>query len=204
MKLYSFDIKEFTDELFLSAYKGLCDDKKTSIDRCKVDRVKKLRVAGDMLLKKALKEKGVTDFELYKNSKGKPYIKNSPYYFNISHSGDIAICGISDTEIGVDIEEIRKVNLKTTTRFATEREKVYIFGKTPSDEDFKTDLYDVYERFFEIWTLKEAYFKKLGSGISTDLKSVEFLIIDDKVTCNKDAKMTIDKSIKGYIISLAE
>ncbi|MBQ3005068.1 MAG: 4'-phosphopantetheinyl transferase superfamily protein [Clostridia bacterium] len=204
MKLYSFDIRNFTDELFLSAYNTLPDDKKMSVDRCKVDKVKKLRTAGDMLLKKAMTEKGVADFEIYKNSKGKPYIKNSPYYFNVSHSEDIAICGISESEIGVDIEKVRKVNLKTATRFATEKELFYIFGKSPCDDDYYSDTTEIYERFFEIWTLKEAYFKKLGLGISTDLKSVEFLVENDDVTCNKDARMTIDKSIEGYIISLAE
>ena len=100
------------------------------------------------------------------------------------------------------------MNLKTTKKFATENELVYIFGKIPEDADFCLDYNDstadIFKRFFEIWTLKEAYFKKIGTGISADLKSVEFLVSDDCVACNKQAKMTTDKSIDGYIFSSAE
>ena len=40
---------------------------------------------------------------------GKPVFENLPYYFNISHSCGRAVCVLSDTEVGVDIEFIKKV-----------------------------------------------------------------------------------------------
>ena len=40
------------------------------------------------------------------NKYGKPYIKNNPIYFNISHSSDYVVIGISDSAIGVDIEHL--------------------------------------------------------------------------------------------------
>ncbi len=208
MKLYKFNINDFTDELFDSSYNDLSADKKSRVDRNKNEKNKKLMVAGDMLLKKALSEKDIVSTEFYKNAKGKPYIKNTPYYFNISHSEDICICAVSDKEIGADIEKIRNVNLKTSIKFATENELRYIFGKIPEDDDFKADFnestIDLFSRFFEIWTLKEAYFKMLGTGISSDLKSVEFFIEENKVICNKYAQMTTDKSINGYVISISQ
>lgn len=208
MELYKFNINDFTDELFAFAYENLSADKKEKVDRCKNEKNKKLMVAGDMLLKEALSEKGIALTGFYKNAKGKPYITDSPYYFNISHSEDFCICGISDKEIGVDIEKIRKANLKTTTKFATENEQKYIFGKIPDEADFSLDFnnstFNVFERFFEIWTLKESYFKMLGTGIGTDLKSVEFSVTADGVVCNKNAKMAMNKSIDGYVISLSE
>lgn len=41
---------------------------------------------------------------------GKPYIDGIPYYFNISHSDDYIICGVSDINIGVDIEKMQDID----------------------------------------------------------------------------------------------
>ena len=49
---------------------------------------------------------------------GKPYIKNNPFYFSLSHSGDYAVCAISDTPIGVDIEQERELTENFKKRFA--------------------------------------------------------------------------------------
>lgn len=51
---------------------------------------------------------------------GKPYLKNIPLFFNISHSKDIVICAISDEEIGIDIEYLRPFNEAIAKKFFPE------------------------------------------------------------------------------------
>lgn len=34
-------------------------------------------------------------------------------YFNISHSNDLVTCAVSDVDVGVDIEYMKKINLKS-------------------------------------------------------------------------------------------
>jgi phosphopantetheinyl transferase len=57
--------------------------------------------------------------------------------------------------------------------------------------DIITDI-EVLKRFFEIWTLKEAYFKALGTGI-TNFKSADVLM------CGRERSTYY---IDGYVISV--
>ena len=84
---------------------------------------------------------------------GKPYIKTHPeFHFNISHTAGAVAVAFGDSPIGVDIEKIRKVDMRVAKRFFTESEKETI--KTEAD-------------FFKVWTKKEAYIKKNGLTISS-------------------------------------
>ncbi len=97
------------------------------------------------------------DIKFKTTSNGKPYIENANgFNFSISHSGNLVAVAISFEEIGIDIEKVRKVNLQLCDRFFTKNEKAYITAY----HDFEN------ERFFEIWTKKEAYIKFQGSSIS--------------------------------------
>ena len=93
---------------------------------------------------------------------GKPYIVGIPYYFNISHSGDYIICGVSDINIGVDIEKMQDIDFG----FACD-----VF----SDEEIRRISLESAEKkkelFFSIWTLKESYVKWLGTGFHRKLSS---------------------------------
>lgn len=56
------------------------------------------------------------EFDVDEN--GKPYVKNAPFHFSLSHSGDYAVCAISDSPVGVDIEQERELTEKFKKRFA--------------------------------------------------------------------------------------
>lgn len=108
---------------------------------------------------------------------GKPYIKNYPdFHFNISHTACAIAVALSNSPIGIDIEKIRKADLRVAKRFFTPEENEYI-----SAENSDT-------RFFEIWTQKESYIKKNGLTMSS-IKA-----------CNSDNIHTFAE--KGYIISV--
>ena len=90
---------------------------------------------------------------------GKPYFKNEPYFFSLSHSGEYVMCGISEEEIGADIQQIRECNVeKTAERFFSEEEKRRLADCAGSAEKQAF--------FFELWVCKEAYGKLTGQGIS--------------------------------------
>ena len=82
----------------------------------------------------------------------KPYIKNCPYHFNLSHSGDFLLLAVGDTPVGADIEKITKIHPKTLEKCFSKEEQGYV-------EKVGTDA------FFEIWTKKESYVKYTGVGM---------------------------------------
>lgn len=98
------------------------------------------------------------------NEKGKPYLKNDNIYFNISHSKDLIAIIIDNKECGIDIEYIdyeRKID-KLIPRVLSPIEQLK-FNKAV----------DKYEYFYKIWTIKEAYLKYIGTGISFSTLATE-------------------------------
>lgn len=132
-----------------------------------------------------------------KNKYGKPYIMDSPLYFNISHAGDWVVCAIDFSEIGIDIEKIKEINFSIAERF---------FSRHEYEDLIKKHTGQQLDYFYDIWTLKESYIKWLGTGLSTSLDSFRFEIN------NHDIKL-IDKNhnenvsfkqypINGYKLSV--
>ncbi len=94
---------------------------------------------------------------------GKPFLKNYPYYFNLSHSGEYVVCALSEREIGIDIQIHKDDNvMKLAERFFSPKECAAL-KKYPEEERQK--------HFFELWTKKEAYGKLTGAGIAEVLET---------------------------------
>lgn len=93
---------------------------------------------------------------------GKP--KNNSFFFSISHSGEYAVCAAAQNPVGVDIQHMREVNLELAKRFFAADEFDYV----KNGDNIK-------ERFFEIWTKKEAYVKLYGMGIGADFSDFSVL-----------------------------
>lgn len=109
--------------------------------------------------------------EFQYNDYGKPQLleklNNIDLQFNVSHSENVAIYGITcHYLIGVDIEYIRPMpeadNL--AKRFFSRKEFEHISQLSSTEK---------YEEFFKLWTAKEAYLKAIGKGISGGLEKVE-------------------------------
>ena len=97
-----------------------------------------------------------TELHFEKGIHGKPFIREFPdFHFNISHTKTALAIAFGDSSLGVDIENLRNVDLKIARRFC-EAEQNYI--KTEKD-------------FFFAWTRKEAFIKKTGEGLSRPLNS---------------------------------
>lgn len=91
---------------------------------------------------------------------GKPYLPQQPVYFNISHSGDYVVIAISETNIGVDIEKLRHNKMRVARRFFSDTEINLIQSSKIPDQDFT-----------RLWSLKEAYLKYRGSGLTEALNT---------------------------------
>lgn len=97
------------------------------------------------------------DLHLVFGPNGKPEFADRAFRFSLSHSGDYALCAVSDRPVGADIERIRTRNMRAGERYfaASERERL----AACATEEERQDL------FHCLWTRKEAFGKMLGVGV---------------------------------------
>lgn len=191
MKWYKYDIRDLNDTEYNKWYSLMSTDKQRRVDRFRFVDDKKRTVVGEMLARKAIAEWcGVSpeSISFGKKEQGKPYAKDLTVEFNISHSGDMVVCAVDDKPVGIDIEQIRPIDLSVAKRICADDELLYLFGYTPTERDFTytTDT-KILTRFFELWTAKEAYGKCIGEGITR--------------TANLEDRLCIREHIhfKGYV-----
>lgn len=101
----------------------------------------------------------------------KPNLIHKEIKFNLSHSKDEIVVAISlGTEVGVDVEYIDdQKNLKALlSSIGSERENLSWYLLDP-----KNQLHS----FYKIWTQKESLLKALGTGIVSNLKSIEVEVL---------------------------
>jgi phosphopantetheinyl transferase len=80
---------------------------------------------------------------------------------SLSHSGDIVVCAVAESAVGVDVEVASPRDIEAVAeRYFTPAENRWLAGADP-------------QRFRMLWVLKEAYLKALGVGISGGLESLE-------------------------------
>lgn len=165
----------------------------------KIRRFRRWEDAQLSLLGRILLYKGVE--EIYKQNPynkilkhteyNKPYFDDDKIQFNISHSGEIVVCALSDEhELGIDIEIVTDVTLTDFRSQLTENEwKKITLSANKNDS------------FFEYWAQKEAVIKTHGHGLSIPLTSFE--ILENKTVIeNEDyylQQLRIDKKYKCYL-----
>lgn len=103
---------------------------------------------------------------------GKPYFKNLPWFFSLSHSGEYVFCAVSEKEIGADIQMCKPLkNHHLEKRYFTEREQQLLEEKSEKERQ---------NLFYRLWTKKEAYGKLTGDGIG-DAVVLDTEALSDKV-----------------------
>lgn len=194
IKIHRINLNDVAAEQLNEWFEQMSDEKKRSVSATKIKHKCNLRIVADGICRLAIAEfcaVSPAEIELGYNEHGKPFAKNLPVHFSISHSDDIAVCAVSDKEIGIDIEKIRDVNPRSAERFASEKEQEYIRKCEKG--------------FFEIWTLKEAYFKCIGTGLGADIKNVTFDISEEGVACSESGyKLSFIQIETDYVCSVCE
>lgn len=98
-----------------------------------------------------------------------PDVTDLPVRFNLSHTGDLAVCAVTLAhDIGVDVEHLeRPVNFSIADRFFSNQETEAL---SRAETSLKQPL------FFRFWTLKEAYAKAAGRGLAIGLDRFSFVL----------------------------
>lgn len=126
----------------------------------------------------------MAELVLKRNAYGKPMLQqnsrgSSRLHYNISHTeGLIVLALCKGRQIGVDVESTqRKIGYQSIIQS-------YFSNAEVDDIEQQTTEQKKNNRFYDYWTLKEAYIKGIGKGLSTALQNIQFkLSHDNKISC---------------------
>lgn len=119
---------------------------------------------------------------------GKPFLPGGPH-FSLSHSGRLAVLAVSEAAVGVDVEKPRPVSESVARRYFQPEEQSWM-AENPTD------------RFFRLWTRKEAVLKCCGRGLS--LSPADFCVLPGRTPEAAGMVCTLTTlEHKGHILSVA-
>ncbi len=168
----------------------------------KQERIKKFRriedaqrsLISDVLVRRIITNKlrlKNEDIVFEYNEYGKPALKQQQgCSFNTSHAGDWIVCAVHELPVGIDVEHIQPIEFDIAKRFFSHEEYQELMQKEESQR---------LSYFYELWTLKEAYIKAVGKGLSIPLDSFCFHINSAKIIFNSKED-TRNYSFKQYKI----
>ena len=107
--------------------------------------------------------------ELHETARGALELSHSPnaWHLNLSHTDGLVALAVAKTPVGVDVEDLQRRGrtVELSDRFFA-----------PSEARALRALPEAAQRsrFFDLWTLKEAYIKARGQGLAIPLASFAF------------------------------
>ena len=166
-KIFAMDVSKLSDKKLFEKYYALQREKRREqIDRMRFDNGKRLSLGAGVVVEKALTYAGCADEEIRITKKGKPYVDGC--CFNLSHTGEVAVCAVSGEEVGIDIEKPRKFDDALIKKAFTKNEIELARNADSTPEAVYTKL----------WTVKESVMKWLGEGLSLMPEFIEVDISD--------------------------
>jgi 4'-phosphopantetheinyl transferase len=157
----------------------LSEDERQRLARFKFERDRRLFLMAHALLRVTLSRYANVEpcaWQFRAGSYGRPEIAHPPsrLRFSLSHTPGLAACAIIlDREIGLDVEDTsRGAPIDVAERF---------FSPMEARQVHSAPLKARATRLFQYWTLKEAYIKARGMGLSLPL---------DRFTMYEDAEDT--------------
>lgn len=164
-------VEEKAYALWPSIFEILAPAERASAERLRFERHRHHYVAAHALKRLMLSAfKGLPtsawDFSL--GPHGKPVLRSFPsLHFNLSHCDGLVACALSGiVEVGLDVERVvREAPLDLAGRYFAPEEEQWLTGLPPPLRN---------RGFFQLWTMKEAFIKATGDGLSQPLQ--EFAI----------------------------
>ena len=139
-------------------------------------------------------------WQFSRNAYGRPALQaptlGLPLDFNISHTrGALVMAFVAQGAVGVDVEYVQRQcrALAVAERYFSATEVAELHALAPAQQR---------ARFFDLWTLKEAYIKACGMGLAIPLGSFSFDFAASEIAIAFDARRE-DKPARWQFWQLA-
>lgn len=123
---------------------------------------------------------------------GKPELQGADAEISIAHSGIYAAAAAAKRPVGIDLEKRRPVSHSIPMRLFSCEEQAWL--------DQAHD--DYLDRFFRLWTMKEAYGKMRGFGIFSSKQFNARFVQDELLVLYPDCLFQFPDAPDGYYLSV--
>lgn len=147
-------------------------ERREKILKYQKEQTARLSLGVGLLLEIAMDQEGIRNKEIQNEEYGKPYLPVENFHFNLSHSGEYAICVYDRLPVGVDLQIIKDTTPKHTKRILSETELDYLLSL--DEEERRTE-------FYNIWSVKESIVKWDGRGLRIPLTDLTVIDKGQKV-----------------------
>ena len=133
--------------------------------------------------------------EILRDDMGKPYFPDCRLHFNVSHSGEYLAIAVSESPVGIDIQETKNI-------------KDGMYRKVVQPKEAKLLGKDRQNDFLRLWALKESFVKAEGRGLRISMKDYYFEKENENYFVNyggqkQEWTFNIEETlIEGYFISV--
>lgn len=177
LKLYYADTSLVENQMvFDNLMEKVNEQRRRKVLRCKNEEDKKRSLLVGVLLRHALEQQGLLydEQEFSVTAEGKPILKSHPEIsFSLSHSGNRVVCLISDSLVGVDIEN----RYRRLFEKGQEERFLAVARRSFSKQEYAACVAaceeEQKELFLKYWTRKEAVSKAVGKGLAMDFSKIE-------------------------------
>ena len=100
--------------------------------------------------------------EIARHEGGKPFFpRHEDRHFNLSHSGELALCALDGAPVGVDIQVVKEWRPSLPRRVCS-----------PAELAWLEDQPELWPAFTRLWALKEARAKESGKGLTALIRNI--------------------------------
>lgn len=190
LKVY---LTQTPDLCLTDCYKNLSKSQLDRIMKYKMPKNQKQSLGCQLLLCQAVCDSTdgiIKPLEIAVTEFGKPFLADyMDLNFNLSHSEKYSVCAISDNLVGVDIEKIEPFGEDNLIRL--------------SKRILKNTICTSNIEFLKYWTVKEAFLKAIGIGISKDLTFIDVDLETKIVRIEHGEKLYFQtKIIDGFMLAV--
>lgn len=144
------------------------------------------------LMKQAAMELGYSAVRITRSEKGAPVTDIPQLFVSATHTDGCCAAAAAHHPVGIDAQPVEACREKVMARLYSEKEQAFVCNH--ADKNYAFNL---------LWTLKEAYGKMKGVGLSA-AKEVEFLWENGELHCSDRRLRFSSRQEKNILISTVE
>jgi len=182
--LWSLRFEHISPSVLAALRLSLLDEERARADRFHFASDRALYTAAHALLHIMFSRYRIPATGFRVNEWGKPEIDvpGNRFCFNLTHTRGLAACAVTMVDdVGVDAESMERTVdcVALANEFFAPSEATYITALPEADRG---------AAFLQLWTLKEAFIKAVGRGLSVPLADFEFTLEPFSFACSPSLK----------------